>query len=163
MEPIDLVPSGYRFLPTAEQLLVDYLANWVAGAPPWPRCRLRGRLRHRAVESSRQRSAGGLFLCGAQAQEQRRLARRSKGRQRFLTLYKSKKPLSPWSAGARWWSGERAAFLSTMAGGRTPGGRCTSSRCVRLAASRHEFSVTSREARIVPTPAAPPSKRLRPP
>ncbi|CAL9758874.1 unnamed protein product [Musa acuminata subsp. burmannicoides] len=34
MEPIDLVPSGYRFLPTAEQLLVDYLANWVAGAPP---------------------------------------------------------------------------------------------------------------------------------
>ncbi|CAL9758906.1 unnamed protein product, partial [Musa acuminata subsp. burmannicoides] len=27
---------------------------------------------------------------------------------------KSKKPLSPWSAGARWWSGERAAFLSTM-------------------------------------------------
>ncbi|CAL9080087.1 unnamed protein product, partial [Musa acuminata var. zebrina] len=33
MEPIDLVPSGYRFLPTAEELLVDYLANWVAGAP----------------------------------------------------------------------------------------------------------------------------------
>ncbi|XP_064971627.1 NAC domain-containing protein 104-like [Musa acuminata AAA Group] len=33
MEPIDLVPSGYRFLPTAEELLVDYLANCVAGAP----------------------------------------------------------------------------------------------------------------------------------
>ncbi|CAL9211934.1 unnamed protein product [Musa hybrid cultivar] len=33
MEPIDLVPSGYRFLSTAEELLVDYLANWVAGAP----------------------------------------------------------------------------------------------------------------------------------
>ncbi|CAL9758910.1 unnamed protein product, partial [Musa acuminata subsp. burmannicoides] len=91
--------------------LVDYLANWSPAHLSWPRCRLRGRLRHRAVESSRQRSAGGLFLCGAQAQEQRRLARRSKGRQRFLTLYKSKKPLSPWSAGARWWSGERAAFL----------------------------------------------------
>ncbi|URE26720.1 hypothetical protein MUK42_07865 [Musa troglodytarum] len=33
MEPVDLVPSGYRFLPTAEELVVDYLANWVAGAP----------------------------------------------------------------------------------------------------------------------------------
>ncbi|URE27207.1 hypothetical protein MUK42_37372, partial [Musa troglodytarum] len=43
--------------------------------PPRPRCRLRRRLRHRAVESSRQR---------AQAQEQRRLARGSKGRHRFL-------------------------------------------------------------------------------
>ncbi|CAL9758923.1 unnamed protein product [Musa acuminata subsp. burmannicoides] len=42
--------------------------------------------------------------------------------------------------------GRRAAFLSTMAGGRTPGGRCTSSRCVRPAASRHEFSVTSRSS-----------------
>ncbi|RRT80590.1 hypothetical protein B296_00016685 [Ensete ventricosum] len=33
MEPLDLVPSGYRFLPTAEELVVDYLANWVAGSP----------------------------------------------------------------------------------------------------------------------------------
>ncbi|CAL9065580.1 unnamed protein product, partial [Musa banksii] len=33
MEPVDLVPSGYRFLPTEEELVVDYLANWVAGAP----------------------------------------------------------------------------------------------------------------------------------
>ncbi|CAL9196112.1 unnamed protein product [Musa hybrid cultivar] len=33
MEPVDLVPSGYRFLPTAEELVVDYLANWVAGEP----------------------------------------------------------------------------------------------------------------------------------
>ncbi|RWV77292.1 hypothetical protein GW17_00061898 [Ensete ventricosum] len=33
MEPLDLVPSGYRFLPTAEELVVDYLANWVAGLP----------------------------------------------------------------------------------------------------------------------------------
>ncbi|CAL9769104.1 unnamed protein product [Musa acuminata subsp. burmannicoides] len=32
MEPVDLVPSEYRFLPTAEELVVDYLANWVAGA-----------------------------------------------------------------------------------------------------------------------------------
>ncbi|XP_065035169.1 NAC transcription factor NAM-B2-like [Musa acuminata AAA Group] len=32
MEPVDLVPSGYRFLPTAAELVVDYLANWVAGA-----------------------------------------------------------------------------------------------------------------------------------
>ncbi|URD76550.1 No apical meristem (NAM) protein, partial [Musa troglodytarum] len=29
---VDLVPRGYRFLPTAEELVVDYLANWVAGA-----------------------------------------------------------------------------------------------------------------------------------
>ncbi|URE27209.1 hypothetical protein MUK42_37372 [Musa troglodytarum] len=36
MEPVDLVPSGYRFLPTAEELVVDYLANWVAGAPSPP-------------------------------------------------------------------------------------------------------------------------------
>nr|XP_009420254.1 PREDICTED: NAC domain-containing protein 14-like [Musa acuminata subsp. malaccensis] len=33
MEPVDLVPSGYRFLPTADELVVDYLANWVAGKP----------------------------------------------------------------------------------------------------------------------------------
>ncbi|RRT48832.1 hypothetical protein B296_00015480 [Ensete ventricosum] len=33
MESADLVPRGYRFLPTAEELVVDYLANWVAGAP----------------------------------------------------------------------------------------------------------------------------------
>nr|XP_009421199.1 PREDICTED: NAC transcription factor NAM-B2-like [Musa acuminata subsp. malaccensis] len=33
MEPVDLVPSGYRFLPTADELVVDYLANWIAGAP----------------------------------------------------------------------------------------------------------------------------------
>ncbi|CAL9042613.1 unnamed protein product, partial [Musa banksii] len=33
MEPVDLVPSGYRFLPTAEELVVDYLANCVAGTP----------------------------------------------------------------------------------------------------------------------------------
>ncbi|URE36612.1 No apical meristem (NAM) protein, partial [Musa troglodytarum] len=52
--------------------------------PPRPRCRLRRRLRHRAVESSRQRSARRLLFCGAQAQEQRRLARGSKGRHRFL-------------------------------------------------------------------------------
>ncbi|URD76030.1 hypothetical protein MUK42_24897 [Musa troglodytarum] len=32
-EPVDLVPKGYRFLPTAEELVVDYLANWVAGTP----------------------------------------------------------------------------------------------------------------------------------
>ncbi|CAL9755555.1 unnamed protein product [Musa acuminata subsp. burmannicoides] len=84
MEPVDLVPSGHRFLPTADELVVDYLANWIAGTPSWPRCRLRRRLRHRAVESSRQRSEGGLFLCGAPAQGQRRLARRSNGRHRFL-------------------------------------------------------------------------------
>ncbi|CAL9758918.1 unnamed protein product [Musa acuminata subsp. burmannicoides] len=118
MEPIDLVPSGYRFLPTAEELLVDYLAN----------CRRRTLLAALSPSRTSTAPSRGIFsaaigrraiLCGAQAQEQRRLARRSKGRQRFLTLYKSKKPLSPWSAGARWWSGERAAFLSTMAGGRT--------------------------------------------
>ncbi|CAL9769710.1 unnamed protein product [Musa acuminata subsp. burmannicoides] len=33
MEPVDLVPSGYRFVPTADELVVDYLANWVAGKP----------------------------------------------------------------------------------------------------------------------------------
>ncbi|THU63083.1 hypothetical protein C4D60_Mb01t12010 [Musa balbisiana] len=33
MEPVDLVPRGYRFVPTAEELVVDYLANWVAGTP----------------------------------------------------------------------------------------------------------------------------------
>ncbi|CAL9089558.1 unnamed protein product [Musa acuminata var. zebrina] len=33
MGPVDLVPSGYRFLPTAEELVVDYLANCVAGTP----------------------------------------------------------------------------------------------------------------------------------
>ncbi|THU63080.1 hypothetical protein C4D60_Mb01t11980 [Musa balbisiana] len=33
MDPVDLVPRGYRFLPTAEELVVDYLANWVAGTP----------------------------------------------------------------------------------------------------------------------------------
>ncbi|CAL9063303.1 unnamed protein product, partial [Musa banksii] len=33
MDPVDLVPSGYRFVPTAEELVVDYLANWVAGKP----------------------------------------------------------------------------------------------------------------------------------
>ncbi|THU63040.1 hypothetical protein C4D60_Mb01t11530 [Musa balbisiana] len=32
MEAVDHVPRGYRFLPTAEEL-VDYLANWVAGTP----------------------------------------------------------------------------------------------------------------------------------
>ncbi|CAL9211922.1 unnamed protein product, partial [Musa hybrid cultivar] len=39
MEPVDDVPRGYRFLPTAEEL-VDYLADWVAGT----------RLTGRAVE-----------------------------------------------------------------------------------------------------------------
>ncbi|CAL9759631.1 unnamed protein product, partial [Musa acuminata subsp. burmannicoides] len=33
MDPVDVVPSGYRFLPTAEELVVDYLANCVAGTP----------------------------------------------------------------------------------------------------------------------------------
>ncbi|RWW53801.1 hypothetical protein BHE74_00039714 [Ensete ventricosum] len=33
MEPANLVPRGYRFLPTAAELVVDYLANWVTGAP----------------------------------------------------------------------------------------------------------------------------------
>ncbi|CAL9755565.1 unnamed protein product [Musa acuminata subsp. burmannicoides] len=33
MDPVDLVPSGYRFVPTAEELVVDYLANWIAGTP----------------------------------------------------------------------------------------------------------------------------------
>ncbi|CAL9189184.1 unnamed protein product [Musa hybrid cultivar] len=27
------IPPGYRFVPTAEELVVDYLANWVAGTP----------------------------------------------------------------------------------------------------------------------------------
>ncbi|CAL9755568.1 unnamed protein product [Musa acuminata subsp. burmannicoides] len=85
MDPVDLVPSGYRFVPTAEELVVDYLANWIAGTPLLAAlCRLRRRLRHRAVESSRQRSAGGLFFCGAPAQGQRLLARRSNDRHRFL-------------------------------------------------------------------------------
>ncbi|RWV80589.1 hypothetical protein GW17_00058114, partial [Ensete ventricosum] len=47
MEPLDLVPKGYRFLTMAEELVVDYLANWIADT-----CRLCRRLRHRAVESS---------------------------------------------------------------------------------------------------------------
>ncbi|CAL9758921.1 unnamed protein product [Musa acuminata subsp. burmannicoides] len=164
MEPIDLVPSGYRFLPTAEELLVDYLANWVAGAP----------LPGRAVAFTDVYGTEPWNLLGSDRQEgyffaerkPRTAAARASIERPAAVLglcTKSKKPLSPWSAGARWWSGERAAFLSTMDGGRTPGGRCTSSRCVRPAASRDEFSVTSREARIVPTPAAPPSKRLRPP
>ncbi|CAL9145845.1 unnamed protein product, partial [Musa hybrid cultivar] len=33
MDPVDVVPSGYRFLPTAEELVVDYLANCIAGTP----------------------------------------------------------------------------------------------------------------------------------
>ncbi|CAL9755527.1 unnamed protein product, partial [Musa acuminata subsp. burmannicoides] len=61
--------------------------------PSWPRCRLRRRLRHRAVESSRQRSEGGLFLCGAPAQGQRRLARRSNGRHRFLASEQKAEPV----------------------------------------------------------------------
>ncbi|CAL9758926.1 unnamed protein product, partial [Musa acuminata subsp. burmannicoides] len=50
---------------------------------------------------------------------------------------------SPSSTGARWWWGEGAAFLSrkAKASGRTPGGRCTSMRCV-LPTSRNKFSVT---------------------
>ncbi|CAL9071243.1 unnamed protein product [Musa textilis] len=33
MELVDLVPRGYRLLPSAEELVVEYLANWVVGAP----------------------------------------------------------------------------------------------------------------------------------
>ncbi|RWW20637.1 hypothetical protein BHE74_00058125 [Ensete ventricosum] len=33
MEPLDLVPNGYRFLPKVEELVVDYLANWIVGTP----------------------------------------------------------------------------------------------------------------------------------
>ncbi|XP_064963221.1 NAC domain-containing protein 6-like [Musa acuminata AAA Group] len=33
MEPVDNVPRGYRFLPMADELVVDYLAKWVAGTP----------------------------------------------------------------------------------------------------------------------------------
>ncbi|CAL9080159.1 unnamed protein product [Musa acuminata var. zebrina] len=46
-----------------------------------------------------------------------------------------------------------------MAGGKTPGGSCTSMRCVPRA-SRDEFSVTLRRVRIMPSPAAISSKRL---
>ncbi|CAL9758917.1 unnamed protein product [Musa acuminata subsp. burmannicoides] len=169
MEPIDLVPSGYRFLPTAEELLVDYLANWVAGAPPGRAVAFADVYGTEPWKSSRQRSAGGLFLCGAQAPRTAAAAaraRRSKGerRQRFLTLYKSKKPLSPWSAGARWWSGERAAAFFQ----RWP--------AEELGWTMYEFEMCSsggfetrvlchvkRSSHCVPTPAAPPSKRLRPP
>ncbi|CAL9758908.1 unnamed protein product, partial [Musa acuminata subsp. burmannicoides] len=151
MEPIDLVPSGYRFLPTAEEL---WLTTSPTGSPAHPPGRavafadVYGTEPWNLLGSDRQE---GYFF--AERKPRTAAARASIERPAAVLglCTKSKKPLSPWSAGARWWSGERAAFLSTMAGGRTPGGRCTSSRCVRLAASRHEFSVTSREARIVPT------------
>ncbi|CAL9758854.1 unnamed protein product, partial [Musa acuminata subsp. burmannicoides] len=100
MEPIDLVPSGYRFLPTAEQLLVDYLANWVAGAPLLA-----------ALSPSRTSTAPSRGnLLGSDRQEGYFFAERKpknsggsrvdrKAGSGSWTLYKSKKPLSPWSAG----------------------------------------------------------------
>ncbi|URD75759.1 hypothetical protein MUK42_07889 [Musa troglodytarum] len=33
MEPDDLVPRGYIFFPRMEELVIDYLTNWVAGTP----------------------------------------------------------------------------------------------------------------------------------
>ena len=33
MEPVDLIPRGYRLLPMAEELVVDYLAHWVTSTP----------------------------------------------------------------------------------------------------------------------------------
>ncbi|URE38090.1 hypothetical protein MUK42_07873 [Musa troglodytarum] len=33
MELVNLIPRGYRFLPMAKELMVDYLTNWVTGTP----------------------------------------------------------------------------------------------------------------------------------
>ncbi|CAL9755609.1 unnamed protein product [Musa acuminata subsp. burmannicoides] len=83
MDPVDLVPSGYRFVPTAEELVVDYLANWIAGTPPGRAVAFAdvyGTEPWNLLGSDRQEG----YFCGAPAQGQRLLARRSNGRHRFL-------------------------------------------------------------------------------
>ncbi|CAL9755541.1 unnamed protein product [Musa acuminata subsp. burmannicoides] len=122
MDPVDLVPSGYRFVPTAEELVVDYLANWIAGTPPGRAVAFAdvyGTEPWNLLGSDRQEG----YFCGAPAQGQRLLARRSNGRHRFLASeQKAENPSSPSSTGARSWWEEGATFPSRTAGGRTPGG-----------------------------------------
>ncbi|CAL9161862.1 unnamed protein product, partial [Musa hybrid cultivar] len=158
--PIDLVPSGYRFLPTAEELLVDYLANWVAGAP----------LPGRAVAFADVYGTEPWNLLGSDRQEGYFFAERKpknsggsrvdrKAGSGSWTLYKKQETVKSMVGGREMVVGRKSCLSFNDGRPKNSGGRCTSSRCVRPAASRHEFSVTSREARIVPTPAAPPSKR----
>ena len=117
-QPSSSVIHGAR-RPHSERLQVPSQNSWSTTlqlgrwhSPPWLHYRLRRRLRHRVVESSQQRSTGELFLYGAQAQEQWRLACGSKGWHRFLdSKQKTRTHLSPSSTGARWWWDERASFL----------------------------------------------------
>ncbi|URE38089.1 hypothetical protein MUK42_07873 [Musa troglodytarum] len=54
MEPVDLVPSGYRFLPSVEELVVDYFTNWVTGTPLPGRADIYGTELWNLLGSSRQ-------------------------------------------------------------------------------------------------------------
>ncbi|CAL9755600.1 unnamed protein product [Musa acuminata subsp. burmannicoides] len=91
MEPVDLVPRGYRFLSTAEEL-VHYLANWIAGTPPGRAVAFAdvyGTEPWNLLGSDRQEG----YFCGAPAQGQRLLARRSNGRHRFWLLNRRQEPV----------------------------------------------------------------------
>ncbi|CAL9758932.1 unnamed protein product, partial [Musa acuminata subsp. burmannicoides] len=113
MDPVDVVPSGYRFLPTAEELVVDYLANCVAGTP----------LPSRAVAfADVYGTEPWNLLCNDRQEEGYFFAERkpkNSGGSRVdrragtgsWTLNKSKNPSSPSSTGARWWWDERASLL----------------------------------------------------
>ncbi|CAL9758936.1 unnamed protein product [Musa acuminata subsp. burmannicoides] len=112
MDPVDVVPSGYRFLPTAEELVVDYLANCVAGTPLPSRAvafaDVYGTEPWNLLCNDRQE---GYFFARAQTQNSggSRVDRRA-GTGSW-TLNKSKNPSSPSSTGARWWWDERASLL----------------------------------------------------
>ncbi|CAL9755528.1 unnamed protein product [Musa acuminata subsp. burmannicoides] len=123
MDPVDLVPSGYRFVPTAEELVVDYLANWIAGTP----------LPGRAVAFADVYGTEPWNLLGSDRQEGYFFAERqpkasgcsrvdrTAGTGSWL-LNRRQNPSNPSSTGARSWWEEGATFPSRTAGGRTPGG-----------------------------------------
>ncbi|CAL9755529.1 unnamed protein product [Musa acuminata subsp. burmannicoides] len=122
MDPVDLVPSGYRFVPTAEELVVDYLANWIAGTPPG-----------RAVAFADVYGTEPWNLLGSDRQEGYFFAERqpkasgcsrvdrTAGTGSWL-LNRRQEPVKSIVDGREIVVGRRSYLPSRTAGGRTPGG-----------------------------------------
>ncbi|CAL9758857.1 unnamed protein product [Musa acuminata subsp. burmannicoides] len=161
MEPIDLVPSGYRFLPTAEELLLT-TSPTVAGAPPG-----------RAVAFADVYGTEPWNLLGSDRQEGYFFAERKpknsggsrvdrKAGSGSWTLYKKQETVKSMVGGREMVVGRKSCLFQRWPAEelRVDDVRVRDVFVWRL---RDTSSLSRQEKLALCYPAAPPSKRLRPP
>ncbi|URE10954.1 hypothetical protein MUK42_25888 [Musa troglodytarum] len=140
MEPVNLVPRGYRFFLSAEELAVDYLSNWVAD----------GRLAVCVIDFIKVYDIEPWNLLDNNQHEGHFFAERKLKNSedphvdRKASNSSCKHSSSPLS--------KRGAYPSTTASKLTQSGQCTMCSSVSPAL-RDKFSITSRRARNRPSPA----------